>query len=246
MTLSPLFTHAQADVYSFGVTLWEMVERRRPFESYDSLQICALWISDPSQLVLPQLSVPECVLIGGSSSADAHAFVALQQLVNECTAFDPQLRPSFKQVLDRVKRIQRMYDPAVTAAASGGGGGNTARAAGEGCAAAAANVAVLLAEGVLRPGAAAPLQQHAGPGTSAGGVTLGRQHSAPVQQLEAAAASCGSSGGAQQTAARPPLGRGPQRRPSGGGLHQRGSGGGGSGGGAPPPSGAPAGAAGVR
>ena len=41
---------SQADVYSFGVSVWEMVERRRPFEGLDSLHICALWISDPEQV----------------------------------------------------------------------------------------------------------------------------------------------------------------------------------------------------
>jgi hypothetical protein len=67
----------QSDVYSFGVSLWEMVERKRPFESLDALQICALWISDPSQLVLPPLTVPE-----GARTAELRACAALQQLVS--------------------------------------------------------------------------------------------------------------------------------------------------------------------
>jgi hypothetical protein len=36
-----------------------MVERRRPFEGMDGMQICALWISDPSQMVLPLLTVAD-------------------------------------------------------------------------------------------------------------------------------------------------------------------------------------------
>jgi serine/threonine protein kinase len=49
----------QADVYSLGVTIWQMVERRRPFEGMDGMQICALWISDPGQMVLPSLTVAD-------------------------------------------------------------------------------------------------------------------------------------------------------------------------------------------
>lgn len=35
---------AQADVYSFGVTLWELLERRRPYKGMDSyqIQVCCL------------------------------------------------------------------------------------------------------------------------------------------------------------------------------------------------------------
>jgi hypothetical protein len=41
------------------VTIWQMVERRRPFEGMDGMQICALWISEPGQMVLPQLTVAD-------------------------------------------------------------------------------------------------------------------------------------------------------------------------------------------
>lgn len=46
-------------MYSLGVTIWQMVERRRPFEGMDGMQICALWIADPGQMVLPALTVAE-------------------------------------------------------------------------------------------------------------------------------------------------------------------------------------------
>lgn len=44
-------------MYSLGVTIWEMVERKRPFEGMDGMQICALWIADPERMTLPPLTV---------------------------------------------------------------------------------------------------------------------------------------------------------------------------------------------
>ncbi len=73
-------------MYSFGVTLWELIERLRPFEGYDPLQICALWVSSPNLMALPPLTVQE-----GTSTEDRQALAALQALVTECTALDPDV-----------------------------------------------------------------------------------------------------------------------------------------------------------
>lgn len=40
----------QADVYSFGVTLWELLERKRPYKGMDPYQIQARVISGCSRL----------------------------------------------------------------------------------------------------------------------------------------------------------------------------------------------------
>lgn len=47
----------QADVYSLGVSLWECVERRRPFEGLDGMQLWTMWVSDPQAVTLPPLTV---------------------------------------------------------------------------------------------------------------------------------------------------------------------------------------------
>jgi hypothetical protein len=46
-------------VYSFGITLWEAVERQRPWQDLDDMQIWASWISDPQahQATLTPLQV---------------------------------------------------------------------------------------------------------------------------------------------------------------------------------------------
>ncbi|WIA15146.1 hypothetical protein OEZ85_001833 [Tetradesmus obliquus] len=105
----------KADVYSLGVTIWQMVERRRPFEGMDGMQICALWIADPGQMVLPALTVAE-----SACERDRRVLSALQDLVRDCTAFNPDDRPSMKQVLERIRQIQRLFDPRAAAAAAAG------------------------------------------------------------------------------------------------------------------------------
>lgn len=47
----------QADVYSFGVTLWECVERQRPWQGMDSMQLWAMWVADPASVTLPSLTI---------------------------------------------------------------------------------------------------------------------------------------------------------------------------------------------
>jgi serine/threonine protein kinase len=47
----------QADVYSFGVTLWESIECKRPWQGLDGMQLWTMWVSDPANVKLPPLSV---------------------------------------------------------------------------------------------------------------------------------------------------------------------------------------------
>lgn len=43
----------KADVYAYGVTLWELVTRRRPHAGMDAYQIQTAWMLDPASMVLP-------------------------------------------------------------------------------------------------------------------------------------------------------------------------------------------------
>lgn len=47
----------QADTYSFGVTLWESIERKRPWQGLDGMQLWTMWVSDPDNVKLPPLSI---------------------------------------------------------------------------------------------------------------------------------------------------------------------------------------------
>lgn len=101
-----------------------MVERRRPFEGADSMLLAAGWITDAAAMALPPLT-PRA----GAGDAERAALVALQELVADCTAFDAGARPNAAEVLDRVRRAQRLLHPH--------GGGATTTAAGALAAAAA-------------------------------------------------------------------------------------------------------------
>jgi hypothetical protein len=50
------------DVWSFGVTLWEILERRRPFEGLSQNAVQAQWMADPYAARLPPVRLPD----GGS------------------------------------------------------------------------------------------------------------------------------------------------------------------------------------
>lgn len=47
------------DVWSFGVTLWEILERRRPFEGLSQNAVQAQWMADPYSARLPPVRLPE-------------------------------------------------------------------------------------------------------------------------------------------------------------------------------------------
>jgi serine/threonine protein kinase len=57
---------SQADVYSLGVTLWEAVERQRPWQGLDGMQLWTMWVADPDSVTLPPLMVDPAAGEGGA------------------------------------------------------------------------------------------------------------------------------------------------------------------------------------
>ncbi|GMH35519.1 hypothetical protein BSKO_03387 [Bryopsis sp. KO-2023] len=90
----------KADVYSFGVCLWEIAERERPFEGMTSYEIAAQWLSNPEDMKLPALSVPK-----DATTADLKILNECQNLVQQCTSIDANRRPDFKTILKRLKQV---------------------------------------------------------------------------------------------------------------------------------------------
>lgn len=84
----------KADVYAFGVLLWEMLERRRPYAGMDGFQVQTQWVLDPASMRLKAPKVPE-----GLPPVGRRVMQVLSDLVVACTAWEPSERPTFKQIL---------------------------------------------------------------------------------------------------------------------------------------------------
>ena len=80
----------KADVYSFGVTMWEIVQRERPFEGMEFYQIVTSWSSDPESMKLELFSMPK-----GLKAEEIALMKSLQELTVECTNVDPDRHVSF-------------------------------------------------------------------------------------------------------------------------------------------------------
>ena len=90
------------DVWSFGVTLWEVLERRRPFEGLSQHAVQAQWMSDPYAARLPPIKLPE-----QQDRAGKRIYRGLSDLVEDCTRLDPLARPSFRDILRRLRSLEQ-------------------------------------------------------------------------------------------------------------------------------------------
>jgi serine/threonine protein kinase len=83
----------KADVYSFGVILWEIMTRKEPYEDKEAMQI-----------------VLEVVNKGLRPKIPPHYFdCPLVPLMRDCWEEDPKKRPVFSIICDRLTAIQHAY-----------------------------------------------------------------------------------------------------------------------------------------
>ncbi|KAG8491318.1 hypothetical protein CXB51_014467 [Gossypium anomalum] len=87
----------KCDVYSFGVVLWELVTLRIPWKGLNPMQVVGAVGFQNRRLEIPE---------------DIDPMVA--QIIRECWQTEPHLRPSFAQLMSRLRRllpVSRVKDP---------------------------------------------------------------------------------------------------------------------------------------
>ena len=101
-------TMLKADVYSFGVTLWEILSRKRPFDGLDHFQIHMAWLMNPQDMVLPPVKVDPSL-----DTQATRVMATLSGLAADCTNRSPRQRPTAAQIVARLKTALNGTDTAV-------------------------------------------------------------------------------------------------------------------------------------
>ncbi|MCD9638311.1 hypothetical protein HAX54_022186 [Datura stramonium] len=84
-------SNEKSDVYSFGVILWELTTLQVPWSGMNSMQVVGAVGFQGRRLDIP---------------ASVDPIVA--EIISECWNQNPQVRPSFGQIISRLKRLQRL------------------------------------------------------------------------------------------------------------------------------------------
>ncbi|KAL0433922.1 UNVERIFIED_CONTAM: putative serine/threonine-protein kinase SIS8 [Sesamum latifolium] len=82
----------KADVYSFGVILWELVTHKIPWDNLNSMQVIGAVGFMNQRLEIPKDVEPEWASI-----------------IESCWHSEPQSRPSFQELMEKLKDMQRQY-----------------------------------------------------------------------------------------------------------------------------------------
>ncbi|KAH7415991.1 hypothetical protein KP509_14G070100 [Ceratopteris richardii] len=80
----------KADVYSFGVVLWELATGKIPWDDLNSMQVVAAVGFMNRSLEIPEDLDPQWV-----------------SMIQECIQSEPRLRPSFHELVNRLKGMQK-------------------------------------------------------------------------------------------------------------------------------------------
>lgn len=82
----------KSDVYSYGVVLWELVTEKIPWEHLNSMQVIGAVGFMNQRLEIP-------------NDVDAR----WASIIESCFQSEPKNRPTFQELLERLKDLQRQY-----------------------------------------------------------------------------------------------------------------------------------------
>ncbi|KAI3792236.1 hypothetical protein L2E82_06110 [Cichorium intybus] len=82
----------KSDVYSYGVVLWEITTEKIPWDSLNSMQVIGAVGFMNQRLDIPQDVDPQWA-----------------SLIESCWCSEPQSRPTFQEILDKLKELQKKF-----------------------------------------------------------------------------------------------------------------------------------------
>ncbi|XLU97937.1 hypothetical protein S245_012277, partial [Arachis hypogaea] len=96
-----------SDVYSFGVILWELATEKIPWDTLNAMQVIGAVGFMNHRLEIPADVDPQWASI-----------------MESCWHSDPAQRPTFQELVERLREMQRRHAIQLQAARSASGGSN--------------------------------------------------------------------------------------------------------------------------